>query len=458
MSQMPFPDDFVWGAATAAYQIEGATDADGRAPSIWDTFSHTPGRTRDGATGDIACDHYHRWEEDVRLMQALGLRAYRFSVAWSRVLPQGVGPPNERGLEFYDRLVDALLAAEIVPFVTLYHWDLPEALQARGGWASRNTVDAFAEYAAVVAQRLGDRVRHWITHNEPYVAAFVGNYQGRHAPGLRDLPTALRVAHYLLLSHGRALPLVRALSPGAQVGITLDLSPIYPATPSDEDQAAARRFDDHWNRWFLDPLFGHGYPPEQAALYGEQMPPMEASDLAEIAAPMDFLGINYYRPTFACATPAEVEPLGFRALSGEELRARGYEVTEMGWAVLPDELGMLLRRLHDDYAPAALYLTENGAAYADEVQAGAVHDPARMAYLHGHLAAARAAIAEGVPLRGYFAWSLMDNFEWGHGYSKRFGLVYVDYPTQQRLPKASAAWYRRVIAANAIVPPDMPAP
>jgi beta-glucosidase len=454
MIQDRFPATFLWGAATAAYQIEGAVNEDGRGASIWDTFSHTPGKTRDGDTGDIACDHYHRWQDDVRLMQELGLQAYRFSIAWPRVVPQGVGAINQRGLDFYDRLVDALLAANITPFATLYHWDLPQALQDRGGWANRETVDAFLAYAEAVTRRLGDRVKHWITHNEPWVVAFVGNYQGRHAPGAKDLRTALQVAHHLLLSHGQAVPLIRAASPDAQIGITLDLSEIHPATDTPEDQAAARRFDGCWNRWFLDPLYGRGYPADLVEFYGELMPAVTADDLAQIAVPTDFLGINYYRPTWARAVSTDADQLGFQALPGPELAAAGHEITEMGWPVVPEGLTELLARVQRDYAPPALYITENGAAYDDQPIDGAVNDPRRLAYLHGHFRAAQRAIAAGIPLSGYFVWSLLDNFEWALGYSKRFGLVYLDYPTQTRIVKASAAWYKRVIAANAVVDPD----
>jgi beta-glucosidase len=451
MTQARFPDSFMWGVATAAYQIEGAVNEDGRGPSIWDTFSHSPGKTHHGETGDVACDHYHRWREDIRLMQDLGLQTYRFSVAWPRVLPHGTGEVNGRGLDFYDRLVDALLAANIIPFVTLYHWDLPQALQDRGGWANREMVDAFVTYADAVGRRLGDRVTHWITHNEPFVVAFVGHYQGRHAPGIQDLKTALQVAHHLLVSHGLTVPVLRSTSADAQVGITVDLGPIHPATSTPEDQAAARRYDGYWNRWFLDPLFGRGYPADMVEWYGDLMPSIATDDLQVSAVPIDFLGINYYRPAWAHTVPREVDRLGYRALSAAELAALGHEVTEMGWPVVPEGLIELLTWIHRDYAPKGIYITENGAAYDDRVVNGAVHDPRRVAYLHGHFNAARQAIAEGVPLRGYFVWSLMDNFEWALGYSKRFGIVYVDYATQTRIPKTSADWYKHVIEANAVV-------
>jgi beta-glucosidase len=450
MSISRFPDDFMWGAATASYQIEGAVGEDGRGVSIWDTFSHAPGKTTNGDTGDTACDHYHRWRDDIRLMRELGVQSYRFSIAWPRVVPQGTGQVNPRGLDFYDRLVDALLEANITPFVTLYHWDLPQALQDRGGWANRDTTHAFVEYADAVARRLGDRVKHWITHNEPWVVSFLGNYEGRHAPGLHDLPTALRVAHHLLLSHGLAVPVVRAASRDAQVGITLNLSTNRPASDTSADQDAARLADGYINRWFLDPLYGRGYPEDMVAQFGAAMPQVKTDDLAQAAVPTDFVGVNYYFPTIARAA-SKAEPLGFAQLSPEELAARGHDLTAMGWPIDPGAFSELLTRLHRDYAPAAIYVTENGAAFDDQVVDGQVHDPRRIAYLQGHINAVGQAIAAGAPVRGYFLWSLMDNFEWAYGYSKRFGIVYIDYETLARIPKASAAWYRRAIVANAVV-------
>jgi beta-glucosidase len=448
MSQSRFPDDFVWGVATASYQIEGAVAEDGRSPSIWDTFSHTPGKTANGDTGDVACDHYHRWREDVALMRELGMQGYRFSVAWPRVVPGGTGQVNARGLDFYDRLVDELLAANITPYVTLYHWDLPQVLQDRGGWANRDIVPAFVDYADAVVRRLGDRVKQWITHNEPWVVSFLGNYTGDHAPGVRDLPTALQVAHHLLLSHGHVVPVVRAGSAGARVGITLNLSPGWPATSSPEDAAAARLADGYNNRWFLDPIYGRGYPEDMVERFGAAMPRIEAGDLDRAAVPTDFLGVNFYNPTIVRAA---TNTLGFKPLSPDELAAAGHELTAMGWPVVPDALEELLIRLHQEYAANAIYITENGAAADDRIVDGAVHDPQRIVYLRGHLGAMRAAIAAGAPVRGYFQWSFMDNFEWAFGYGKRFGIVYVDYSTQKRLPKDSAAWYRRVIAANGVV-------
>ncbi len=443
-----FPKDFVWGTATASYQVEGAVNADGRGVSIWDTFSHTPGKILNGDTGDVADDHYHRWESDVALLREMGVRAYRFSVAWPRILPDGVGRINPAGLDFYDRLVDRLLAEGITPFVTLYHWDLPQALQDRGGWGSRDTIDAFVTYTDIVAKRLGDRVKHWMTHNEPWVVAFLGNLMGIHAPGLKDLALSLTVAHNVLVSHGRAVPVIRAASQGAQVGIVLNPHVVIPASDSPEDALAAQHFDGFMNRWFLDPLYGRGYPADMLALFGSSAPTVHTGDMETIAVPTDFLGVNTYSPAFVRADPnAE---LGLGSLTPEDLAARGYEVTTMGWAVVPDGMRMLLERLHKDYAPGALYVAENGAAFADAPTDGHVHDGRRIAYLDAYLRAAHGALESGVPLRGYFVWSFLDNFEWSLGYSQRFGLVYVDYETLERTPKDSAFWYRDVIAANGL--------
>jgi beta-glucosidase len=446
---MTFPAEFVWGAATAAYQIEGAVSEDGRGESIWDRFSRTPGAVDNNDTGDIADDHYHRWRGDISLMEELGLAAYRFSIAWPRIFPQGTGAVNAAGLDFYDHLVDGLLGAGITPFVTLYHWDLPQALQDQGGWANPACVDAFADYAEAVARRLGDRVHHWTTHNEPWVVAFVGNYQGRHAPGVRDLPTALRVAHNLLLSHGRAVPRLRAASPGAQVGITLNFSTSRPASDSAEDAQATVLHDQYVNRWFLDPVFGRGYPAELVQVYGDRFVPPSPAELAEIATPIDFLGVNYYYPNF-------LRPggeLGFEPLPKDEVATRGYELTAMGWPVVPDAFGELLGRLGREYRGPVIYVTENGAAFDDLPSGGRIADERRIAYLHSHLGAVHAAIRDDVPIKGYFVWSLLDNFEWALGYSKRFGVVYVDYATQARLVKDSGHWYRAVASANSL--PDL---
>lgn len=448
MTTLAFPAGFTWGVATASYQIEGAVQADGRGPSIWDTFSHTPGMVLQGHTGDIACDHYHRWPDDIKLMQDLGISAYRFSMAWPRIFPQGTGRANAKGLAFYDRLVDGLLAAGITPYVTLYHWDLPQALEDKGGWTSRATVDAFVTYADTVARKLGDRVKNWITFNEPWVSAFLGYYEGRHAPGLTDLTKGVQASHHLLLAHGRTVPLLRAASKGAQVGITLNLHPVHPATPSAADRAAARAHDGYANRWFLDPVYGRGYPKDMEALLGRRLPAGAAADTKEIGAPIDFLGVNFYFPQFTRAAPAN--ELGFESLPPTELAARGHELTTMGWPVVPCSFFELLTRVNEDYAPKAMYITENGAASPDQLVNGQVDDPQRITYLDAHLRAIRQAICAGVPLRGYFLWTLMDNFEWGYGYTQRFGIVYNDVDTQARVPKGSFHFYKRVIAHNGV--------
>jgi len=442
-----FPHDFMWGAATAAYQIEGGAREDGKGESIWDAFCRVPGAVRNGETGDVACDYYHRWADDVRLMSELGLRAYRFSIGWPRVLPEGVGPVNPAGLDFYDRLTDALLAANIRPFITLYHWDLPQALQDRGGWPSRESVGWFAEYVEAVSRRLGDRVHDWITHNEPWVVAMLGYASGLHAPGQRDPVAAFLAAHHLLLSHGEAVPILRRNSPGARVGITLNLTPIHPASNTEADLAAARRKDGFVNRWFLEALYRGAYPADMLAYYGAlwPLPDFPAADLARIAVPTDFLGVNYYTRHVVSHDPRGLE------VQTQTVHVEGAEYTHNDWEVYPAGLSELLLRLRGEYAPPAVYLTENGAAFLDAPDAnGDVNDPHRITYLRAHLLEAHKAITAGVPLRGYFVWSLMDNFEWAQGYSKRFGIVYVDYPTQRRLVKTGGRWYADVIRANGI--------
>lgn len=441
---LTFPPNFVWGAATASYQIEGAWQADGKGESIWDRFSHTPGKVANGDTGDVACDHYHRWREDIGLMQALGLNAYRFSISWPRVLPNGRGPANAAGLDFYDQLVDGLLAAGIQPYATLYHWDLPQALQERGGWSNRDVAGWFSDYADLVSRRLGDRVQHWITHNEPWVVAFLGELFGMHAPGNRDLRRALLVSHHLLLSHGLALEPLRANAGAAShLGITLDFHPTYPASDRAEDEAAARRQDGFLNRWFADPLLRGSYPEDTVELFGAHMVEPQAGDMAIIRRPIDFLGINYYTRV-VCRADGEAP---FHAA---QVPQPG-EHTEMGWEVYPEGLYDLLTRLHTDYAPKALYITENGAAFADSLSAtGQIEDSRRTAYLREHFSQAQRAIGAGVPLRGYFVWSLLDNFEWSHGYGKRFGLIYVDYATQARTIKQSGHWFSQVTRRNGV--------
>ena len=447
-----FPHGFLWGAATSAYQIEGATAADGRTESVWDRFCSVPGNVQDGSSGDLACDHYRRFREDVALMRDMGLGAYRFSISWNRVLPQGRGAINPKGLEFYDRLVDALLEAGIKPFATLFHWDLPQALQEQGGWVTRNSVDAFADYARVVGQRLGDRVRNWITHNEPWCVTILGYQQGRHAPGVRDWHDALTTSHHLLLSHGAAVRALRSVDSALQIGIALNLVPAIPASPSEADREATRHFDGHFNRWFLDPLHGRGYPADILQDYETdgRLPPhwhtlVRADDLTTIAEATDFLGINYYRREIARSKTLSQElnlPPTVHLPPDDQL-------TTMGWEIHPAGMYDILHRVHVDYAPQCLYVTENGASFDDLPDpAGVVRDHDRIEFLREHLHAARRAIAAGVPLRGYFLWSLMDNFEWERGYGPRFGIVRVDYATQRRTLKQSARWYREVISAN----------
>ena len=436
-----FPGDFAWGAATAAYQIEGSPDADGRGASIWDVFSHTRGRVARGDTGDVACDHYRRYADDVDLMARLGLRGYRFSVSWPRVIPAGTGTVNEAGLSFYDRLVDALLERGIEPYLTLYHWDLPQALQEGGGWAAPDVVDSFAQYADVVARRLGDRVHQWITLNEPQVFTFHGYGRGVHAPGIRHWGTALHAAHHAILAHAAATRAVRAAVPGARIGIALDLSDIQPASDSPADRAAAARLDAAAYRWFLDAVFGRGYPPEQVAWYGAAIGGIDPGQVRGVPA-LDFLGINYY--TRQLVRAARTGPLRV----GQRM-ARGTQRTEMGWEVYPDGLRRVLVRVAGEYRPPAIYITENGAAFRDQPDRnGRVEDADRTAYLRSHIDAVGAAITDGAPVRGYFVWSLLDNFEWAEGYQPRFGIVRVDYATQRRIVKASGEWYAELIARH----------
>lgn len=414
--------------ASSAYQTEGAVGEDGRGVSIWDTFSHVPGKIRGGDTGDVACDHYHRWREDVALMAELGVGAYRFSIAWPRIIPQGTGAVNQPGLDFYDRLVDALVEARIQPFATLYHWDLAQPLEDAGGWPARATVDAFLEYAEVVTARLGDRVGWWATVNEPRVAAKLGYRTGEHAPGRQDLADSLAAAHHLLLAHGLSVPIIRANCRDAQVGVVLDLNAFVPGSSRPEDHEAARLADGDDNRWYLDPLAGRGYPIDVVESLGTDLDFVREGDLERIAVPLDFLGVNYYRREVVSAGGiVEVPPL---------------PQTGIGWEIYPEGLSEILSRLARDYAWPSYVITENGAAFPDAVDAaGEVQDQDRIEYLRRHTAAALRAMEEGVPLRGYLMWSFLDNFEWTEGYSKRFGLVYVDFETQSRIPKASARWF-----------------
>ncbi|RKN19002.1 beta-glucosidase [Micromonospora musae] len=434
-----FPAGFRWGVSTSAYQIEGAVGADGRGPSIWDTFAHSPGRIADGSSGDVACDHYQRHREDVALLAGLGVTAYRFSVAWGRIQPGGTGPAHPRGLDFYDRLVDDLLAHDIDPVATLYHWDLPQPLEDAGGWLARDTAARFAAYADLVAARLGDRVKLWITLNEPFVQMSLGYGTGAHAPGRTLLFDAFPVAHHQLLGHGLAVAALRARS-GSPVAIANNYSPVRALGGTDADRSAAAAYEALHNRLFTDPLLGRGYPE---GTVGDPSV-VRDEDLAVIAAPIDVLGVNYYNPTGVRA-PQEGSPLPF-----ELAPLDGYPRTAFDWPVAPDGLHELLGWLHRTYGDALppVEITESGCAYDDVPDAdGRVHDPERVAYLDGHLRAVRAALDDGVDVRGYFVWSLLDNWEWAEGFTKRFGLVHVDYATQARTPKSSYAWLRDAIAA-----------
>ena len=452
---MDFPEGFLWGTATASYQIEGAVDEDGRKPSIWDTFSHTPGKVLHGDTGDVACDHYHRLEEDLDLMAQLGLRAYRFSVAWPRVQPDGSGGANQKGLDFYRRLVDGLRQRDIEPMLTLYHWDLPQALEDRGGWTSRETSERFADYAGIVYGALSDSVSAWITLNEPWVAAWLGHGYGLHAPGKKDAGAALAATHHLLLGHGLAMERMRAAGDGNRLGITLNLHPALPGRDRDADREAALRVDGQANRLYLDPVFRGSYPEDVLSHYeqrGADLSFVHDGDLGRISAPIDFLGVNYYfRHTVRDAPEEDTSDEPFADLNARTIVPHAAEKTAMGWPVDPEGLKQMLVRIKDEYADLPLYVTENGRAVNDYVDPdGEVKDEERISYLEAHFRAAGGAMEQGVDLRGYMVWSFLDNFEWAEGYSKRFGLVFVDYGTRKRTPKASARWYSGVIRRNGL--------
>ncbi|WP_433241915.1 GH1 family beta-glucosidase [Streptosporangium sp. CA-135522] len=454
-----FPTGFVWGAATASYQIEGAVKEDGRQPSIWDTFSVTPGKVVGGDTGDVACEHYFRYADDVRLMSELGLAAYRFSVAWPRVQPDGTGPINLRGLDFYSRLVDRLLEAGITPYATLYHWDLPQPLEDAGGWLERDTAHRFADYARAVHQRLGDRVQHWTTLNEPWVSAFLGYGNGVHAPGRKDPAAALRAAHHLLLGHGLATQALRA-GGAEEIALVLNLAPVITpaqvsdpaAEPSPADAEAVNRIDALLARQFLDPALRGRYPSEVLAIAERNggLAHIRDGDLTTINQPIELVGINYYNPCVVESASGEVADAAWPGSEDVRFCTVDAPVTAMGWPIVPDGLSRLLLRLADDYPEVGLIITENGAAFDDVVEDGRVHDTGRTGYLDGHLRAVHAAIAAGADVRGYLVWSLLDNFEWAEGYRRRFGIVHVDFATQRRLLKDSALWYREVIKRNGL--------
>jgi len=431
-----FPPDFTWGVATSSFQIEGAASEDGKGESIWDRFCRQPGAIADGSNGDVACDHVHRLDEDLDLIAALGVTAYRFSVSWPRVQPLGSGPWNPKGLAFYDRLVDGLMQRGIKPTMTLNHWDLPQALQDKGGWANRDTVAHFVDYALGMHRWLGNRVAAITTHNEPWVIAVLGHEQGIFAPGLKSRATAMQVTHHLLLSHGLALQALRSEGCRADLGIVLNLSHTYPATDSAEDRAQAKLDDGCLLRWYVDPLLRGAYPDDIWAYLGADAPRVEPGDMAHIAAPLDFLGINNYSRHMASADKSF------------DVKKSGLPLTEMGWEIYPQGLTDLLLRLHKDYLLPPTYITENGGAFADVMKQGEIHDVDRQRYIAEHIAAVAAALREGVPMAGYMVWSLLDNFEWASGYAKRFGIVHVDYSNQKRTLKQSAHWYRAFLAAT----------
>ena len=432
-----FPKHFVWGVATSAFQIEGAAAEDGRGPSIWDTFCRQPAAIADASNGNIACDHYHRLDADLDMIASLGVSAYRFSVSWPRVRPGGSGAWNEAGLAFYERLVDGLLARGIAPYLTLNHWDLPDELQAGGGWANRETVHRFVEYALGIHARLGERVASIATHNEPWVMAVLGHQSGVFAPGIKDRRIANQVAHHLLLSHGLAVSALREAGCKAELGIVLNLSPMHAASDSAADQAKTVLEDGQLLRWYMDPLFRARYPQDVLDAIGDDAPAVEPGDMAAIAVPIDFLGVNYYsRSVVSAGEPWDV-------------KSSGREVTDMGWEVYPEGLTELLLRLQRDYPVPPLFVTENGGAFKDVMSAdGQVHDAPRTHYISTHIEAVADAIRQGVNMGGYMVWSLMDNFEWASGYAKRFGIVHVDYATQQRTLKDSALWYQRFLQAK----------
>lgn len=436
VSRDHFPKDFKWGVATSSFQIEGAHDRDGKGPSIWDTFCEIDGNIADASNGHVACDHYARWPEDIELISRLGVNAYRFSMSWPRVQPDGQGAWNEAGFAFYDQLISALAARGIEMHLTLNHWDLPQALQEKGGWASREVCAHFERYAVEVARRFGHRVHSICTHNEPWVIAILGYEQGIFPPGMQSRKQAMRAVHHLLLSHGMAVKAMRGLGLTTPMGIVLNLSPIYPASDDPQDVAKSKIDDGLILRLYMDALFKGEYPQDVIDHLGDDAPPVQPGDLATIAQHNDFLGVNYYTRNFSSSgNPWDVS-------------STGNTVTDMGWEVYPQGLTELLCRLHHDYQPERLWVTENGSAFKDQVIDGEVNDPQRLEYLRDHIAATHQAMAQGVPVEAYFAWSLMDNFEWASGYAKRFGLVHVDFATQKRTFKNSALWYQNFLLGN----------
>ncbi len=440
MDKIRFPNHFIWGAATASYQIEGAWNEDGKGESIWDRFSHTSGKITNGDTGDVACDHYHRYPEDIALMRQLGLKAYRFSVSWPRVIPQGFGKINQAGLDFYDRLVDGLLGANIEPFITLHHWDYPQALYDQGGWLNRDNLAYFADYAAVMVKSLGDRINRWTTFNEPGVIAYNGYFDGEHAPGIasNDLKLTVQVIHNLMVAHGMAVQAIRGVNPALKVGIVLSQWGVDPASENPDDVAAANNAWNSQETAFLHPIFRGYYHPEMVDAIGDKLPEIKPGDMALIAQKLDFLGINSYSRSVI-------------GVNGRIAPIPGSEYTSMGWEVCAPAFRRMLNRINNDYKLPPIYITENGSAFEDSVtEDGRIHDERRLDYLRQHFTQVRLAMQDGVDVRGYFVWSLFDNFEWGHGFTKRFGLIRVDYETQQRITKDSGLWYSQVIQTNTV--------
>ncbi|RPI22961.1 MAG: beta-glucosidase [Chloroflexota bacterium] len=447
MPGLLFPEGFIWGAATSAYQIEGGHDSDGKGESVWDRFTHTSSKILNHDTGDIACDHYHLFEKDIALMKELGVGSYRFSISWPRIFPDGRGKPNQKGLDFYRNLARLLAGNGIQPAVTLYHWDLPQKLQDLGGWENREIIDDFEMYARTVFEALGDDVPIWMTLNEPWVSSFVGNWYGGHPPALTDFPTALKVAHHLLLAHGKAVRAFREMQMKGEIGIALNLNPVYPASEDEQDLAAARRYGDYNNGWFLDPIFKGNYPAELSGWLSERLtlPEFSAEDMSLIHTPIDFLGVNTYASSSILHDPGDW-PLQLRSARTGKAR------THSGWEIYPEGLYDLLQYLHAEYGGIKMMITENGAAFKDRLEEdGKVEDDERLVYLYDHISQAHRAIRDGVNLSGYYVWSLLDNFEWNLGYSRRFGLVYVDFATQERTIKKSGWWYKRVIENNRLV-------
>ena len=444
-----FPQDFIWGVAASSYQIEGAVNADGRGESIWDRFSHTPGKTFNSDTGDVACDHYHQYKNDVKLMSELGVKSYRFSIAWPRILPNGKGDVNSAGLDFYDRLVDELIAHDIEPMATLYHWDMPQALDDEGGWLNRESADHFAAYTDVVSRKLGDRIKFWGTINEPICTAMLGYYLGMHAPGhedktMKEMNVAL---HHLLLGHGKAVRVLRQNIADARVGAIINIYPVYPASDSDEDKAAAERFYMYHNHWFTGAMYTGKYPKLGMELFADVAPPIQPGDMEIISTPTDYIGLNYYSRLVVAHNETANLPMKV-----EIVKPQDAEYTAMDWEVYPDGLHDVVERVYREYKPKEIFIVENGCAVNDVISDdGKVHDPQRVSYLRRHLQTLNKTIAEGIPVKGYYVWSLMDNFEWSHGYAKRFGIIYVDYKTQKRIPKDSYAYYQKVIVANKAV-------